>query len=379
MGSTKDEQGRIKSPLYDYYVESGVELTDFAGWALPIQFTGIQEEHQAVRERVGLFEASHMGEVLITGENVIDWLNGIITNDATKCAVNQAQYTAVVNEKGQTLDDLIFYRLAEDAVLVTPNGSNNEKIQAWFHDHNKDNTVEITDRTYDYGLIAVQGPNSEELLAKLTDADLPPIKSYHFEDNHTVAGVDGVLVSRTGYTGEDGFELYIPWDETTKVWKALLSTGEEYGITECGLGARDTLRLEGGMALYGNDLSEDINPLEGGIAFAVNFDKEDFIGKEALAESKADPERYMSRGFELLGKGIARGGAEIYETEDSEEPIGVVTSGTKAPTIGISLGYAMVKKPYAKFDNEVYVAIRKKRVPAKITRKNWLTEHKGGN
>lgn len=370
MEPLRNEQGLMQTPMYDHYIESGYSVTDFGGWALPIQFSKIQTEHDNVRERVGIFDASHMGEVYVKGDNVMEWLNGLITNNALECDVHQAQYTAVIKEDGGTLDDLIYYRAAEDEIMITPNASNREKIVKWIEDHNN-GEVTIDDRSLEYGLIAVQGPKSEELLQSMTDTDLASIESYHYVPNQVVDGVEGVHISRTGYTGEIGFELYIPWEDAPKLWKRLLEVGEEYGICECGLGARDTLRLEAGMALYGNDLSEEINPIEGGIAFAVKMDT-DFIGKEALEATKNDPERLMSRGFELQGKGIARHGAKVYETEDATEPIGEVTSGTKSPTFGIALGFMLVKKPYAKFGNTVYVEVRNKRIPATITKKDWL-------
>lgn len=370
-----DENGLRKTPLYDYYVEKGVKLVDFGGWALPIQFSSIQEEHEAVRNSVGLFDASHMGEVRVTGDDVIGFLDTVLSNDLTKVADGQAIYNAVTNEEGYTLDDLIIYKNSDQDVMVTPNSSNYEKIFNWLQKHN-DGSVEIVDETAEWGLIAIQGPDAEEVLAKVTDADLPSIKGYHFSADETVAGVEGVVVSRTGYTGEDGFELYIPWNETRSIWEKLLEVGADKNITECALGSRDTLRLEGGMALYGNDLSEEINPLEGGIAFAVKTgDKKevDYPGKAALEAYKELPasERRVSKGFELEGKGIARQGYEVYST-DGETKIGEVTSGTKSPTFGKAIGYVMINKEYADNNDEVLIQIRKNQVPAKLVAKNWL-------
>lgn len=372
MGRVKDEEGRLKSPLFDYYQEEAIKLVDFAGWALPIQYSKIQDEHHSVRNNVGLFEVSHMGEIFIRGEKVIEWFNYLITNDANKCQVNQAQYTAVVNEAGQTLDDLIYYRLSDDEIMVTPNAGNYEKILAWLNDHNQDGQVEIDDQTFNIGLIAVQGPDAEKVLAKLTDTDLSQIKNYHFLAKQEVAKVENVLISRTGYTGEDGFELYIPWDDTLTIWQALLEAGEEFQIARAGLGSRDTLRLEAGMALYGNDITEEINPLEAALSFAVDFNKKDFIGKDALQNYKESDKQRVSRAFELVGKGIARQGYLVFETEESEQPIGEITSGTKSPSLGISLGLVLLDKAYAKLGNSIFIEIRNKRVEAKITKKNWL-------
>lgn len=366
------EQELKQTPLYDYYIDKGLKLTDFGGWALPIQFTKIQEEHDAVRQAVGIFEVSHMGEILITGPTVLEWFNQIITNDTLKNKLNGAQYTAIVNEDGYTLDDLIYYYIDHNQLFVTPNAGNKDKVLAWLNNHNTDGVVEIIDQSNEYGLIAVQGPQSDAVLKEITDGAATELGYYQILQNQTVAGVGSVHISKTGYTGELGYELYIPWNQTTTVWKTLLEVGERYGLKECGLGARDTLRLEAGMALYGNDLSEEITPIEGGISFAVDFNKENFIGKEALEKVKNDPKRFMSRGFELLGKGIARQGYKIYETEDSTEIIGEVTSGTKSPTLKKALGFVQIRKPYAKLNNNFFIEIRNKRIPAIITKKDWL-------
>ena len=361
-----------KSPLYDYYVEKGLKLIDFGGWALPVQYTSQIDEHNAVRNSVGIFETSHMGEIFVTGKDAQSFLNGLVTNDMRDCAVNQAHYTPFIKEDGGTLDDLIIFRTGEEAYMVTPNGANKEKIFNWIKDHHDGEDVTIEDRSDEFGLIPVQGPNAQKVLAKITDADLDSIKSYHFLTKQTVAGVDNVIIGRNGYTGEDGFELYCPWDDTLTIWKALLEAGEEYDIAECGLGSRDTLRLEGGMCLYGQDLSEDINPIEGGVGFAVKTDKKDvdYIGKDKMIEERNGGQTRVSRGFEITGKGIARTGYEVFNKDD--EKIGVVTSGTKSPTFGKAIGFIMIEKGSAKFGDEVYIQIRKKKSPAIVCKKDWL-------
>lgn len=368
-----DEKGLKKSPLYDYYVEKKLKLTDFGGWALPIQITKLAEEHAAVRERVGLFDCAHMGEIQITGEKALDFVNEIITNDATKLEDNQAMYTAITNENGGTLDDVIFYRQAEDSFLFTPNAANTGKILNWFKQHNQDDRVTIEDRSDEIGLIAIQGPKAEAVLQKLTDTDLSDIKSYHYLPRQTVVGVDQVAISRTGYTGEAGFELYVPFDQQLFIWKALLEAGAEFDIQECGLGARDTLRLEAGLPLYGNDMSEDINPYEGGIAFTIKIGDQkeaEYPGKNALTAHKAKKEKRISRGFELKDRGIARAGM-VVETADGTE-IGTVTSGTMSPTFNKAIGFMLIDQAHAKLGDEVFVEVRKKRVPAKIVKKDWL-------
>lgn len=368
-----DEQGLKKTPLYDYYLENNLKLTDFGGWALPIQFTKIAEEHEAVRERVGLFDVAHMGEIRVTGEYALDFVNSIITNDASKLEDHQAMYTAITNEDGGTLDDVIFYKHADDSFTFTPNAANTEKILQWFKQHNQENQVTIEDQTNEIGLIAIQGPKAEAVLEKVTDANLAELKSYHYLSDQTVADVHSVAISRTGYTGEEGFELYVPFGRQLEIWQALLKAGEEFGLQECGLGARDTLRLEAGLPLYGNDLSEEINPIEGGIGFTVKTDDKkeaDYPGKEALETYKSQDQKRQSRGFELKGRGIARPGMSV-KLEDGTE-IGQVTSGTMSPTFKKAIGFALINKQYAKLGNEVFIEIRNKLVPAELVKKDWL-------
>lgn len=369
----QEEKGLKKTPLYDYYLEKKLKLTDFGGWALPIQFTKLADEHQAVRERVGLFDCAHMGEVRIKGDQAEAFINRIITNDATKVATHQAMYTAITNEEGGTLDDVIFYKRAEDEFIFTPNASNTDKIVDWFISHNMDDAVTIENISDEYGLIAIQGPKAEAVLEKLTEADLTGIKNYHYLPDQTVAGIANVHISRTGYTGEEGFELYMPWAEERALWEALLEAGAEFDIMECGLGARDTLRLEAGLGLYGNDLSEDINPIEGGIGFAVKTgDKKDvdYPGKAALEAYRTQEDKRQSRGFELSGRGIARNGMAV-KLEDGTD-IGVVTSGTMSPTFKQAIGFVLMDSKHAKIGNDIFIEIRNKLVPAKIVKKDWL-------
>lgn len=371
-----DENGLKKTPMYDYYVEKGLRITDFGGWGLPIQFTKIQDEHQAVREAVGIFDASHMGEVRVKSakENAFDWFNTIITNDTRKITNDgKAQYTAITKEDGGILDDLIYYRVNEDELVATPNGSNREKIVDWLKKHNNNGQVEVIDETYDWGLIAVQGPKSEELMKRLTDTDLEAIEYYSYKPNQTVAGFDNVQISRTGYTGEEGFELYIPAEHTVDIWKKLVEEGQDLGIAECALGARDTLRLEAGLPLYGNDFDESVNPIAGGIAFCVPKAKDvDYIGSDAIKEYRAgDHVKETSRGFVIDGKKIARHGMEVKNTDG--EVVGVVTSATKSPTLGFPLGFIRIDRSY-KAGDKVIIDIRGKAVEAELTKKDWLSQ-----
>ncbi len=362
-----------QTPMYGYYQANKLKLTDFGGWALPIQFTKIIEEHQAVRHSVGIFDVAHMGELRITGKDTLPFVQSIITNDASKLGNHRSMYTAITNAEGGTLDDVIFYKFSNEEILFTPNASNTEKIYNWFVEHQMNFEVTIEDVSKNYGLIAIQGPKAMKVLSELTQADLSNLKSFSFLPNETVADIDNVMISRTGYTGEDGFEFYLPFDAQEKLWQELLRAGEEYGIKECGLGARDTLRLEAGLALYGNDLSETINPLEGGIGFTVKTGDQksaDYPGKEALETYKQQDKKRISRGFTLTGKGIARPGMKVF-LEDGTE-IGEVTSGTKSPTLGESIGFMLVDQQATKLGQEVLVEIRNKKVTAVLEKKDWL-------
>ena len=368
-----DENGLKKTPMYEYYLENNIKISDFHGWALPIQFTKLAEEHEAVRDRVGIFDVAHMGEIRITGEHAVEFVNSLITNDATNTKDNQAMYTAITNEEGGTLDDVIFYKHSDEHIIFTPNASNTDKIFDWFTKYNQDNKVKIENASDEIGIIALQGPKAEATLQKLTQADLPEIKPFQFIPEAIVADVQPVVISRTGYTGEDGFELYVPFNQQPEIWKQLLKAGEEFGMKECGLGARDTLRLEAGLALYGNELTEEINPFEGGIGFAVKLgDKKavDYPGKKALEEYRKQDKQKISRAFELTGKGIAREGM-LVKTKDGTE-IGYVTSGTHSPTFKKAIGYALIDKAYGKFGAEFFIEVRKRLVPAKQVKKDWL-------
>ncbi|MER2063213.1 MAG: glycine cleavage system aminomethyltransferase GcvT [Alkalibacterium sp.] len=365
-----NETELLRTPLYPYYQENNLKVVDFGSWALPVQFTKLKEEHEAVRERVGIFDVSHMGEIKVSGENATKWLNKVITNDVSKITTGQAVSTMVTNEQGGILDDIIIFKLSESDYLLTPNASNTEKIWDWLNEHKEDGVI-LDDLSKDMGLIAIQGPNAQDVVAKIFGEDMRDIENYHFKQNISVDGLDDVLLSRTGYTGEDGFECYVKWDQTERLWKKFLEAGEAYQIKECGLGARDTLRLEAGMPLYGQDLSEEVTPLEAGLRFAVKWDKpEPFIGQSALEEQKEAGTTYLSRGFEVLGRGIAREGYTVYNENDEE--IGEVTSGTQSPTLGKSIGFMRIKKAGIKLGDTVKIQIRKNKVDAKIIKKNFL-------
>lgn len=353
-----------QTPLFKYYKENNVKLMDFGGWALPVQFSSIIDEHKSVRICAGLFDVSHMGEILVKGKNSEVFLDYILTNDVSKITVGQAQYNALVNEKGGTIDDLIIFKLDEKEYLVTPNASNSDKVFQWMGKHLTEDVV-LENRSEDIGLLALQGPHAEKILQKLTNVDLNKLKPFHFIQHVELKGLAPVLISRTGYTGEDGFELYLKAEETEKLWYLLLEVGLDEGLQPCGLGARDTLRLEASLSLYGNELSDEISPLQGGIGFAVKIKKEaDFIGKTALTAQLEKGVDKRIKGLELVGKGIARYGYKVFDEAGLE--IGLITSGTKGPTVGKSIALALLTANKSEVGTKVKIEIRNKLVDALV-------------
>jgi aminomethyltransferase len=322
-----------RTPLYDEHKALGARLVDFAGWEMPVQYSGIKAEHQAVRNRAGLFDVSHMGEVFFRGQDAEAAVQRLVTRDASRLDEGQAGYSAVCYEDGGTVDDVIVYRRPDD-FLVVVNAANREKDLEHFRHNIEDLDVEISDETEDWALLALQGPEASDHLQNLTETDLSALKPFRFVDGE-VAGVK-TIISRTGYTGEDGFELYLAADDAPRVWREIL----EAGATPAGLGARDTLRLEAGMCLYGNELDPETTPLEAGIGFAVHLDKEqEFIGQDALRKEKEEGLRKKLVGFEVEGRGIAR---HDHPVKVDDETVGRVTSGTLSPTLNKAIGLALV-------------------------------------
>ncbi|WP_338469629.1 glycine cleavage system aminomethyltransferase GcvT [Niallia sp. XMNu-256] len=363
--STETELKR--TPLFETYKKHGAKVIDFGGWELPVQFSSILEEHEAVRNAAGLFDVSHMGEFIIEGKDAENFINSIGTNDISTIHINQAQYTVLCYPDGGTIDDLIVYKLEDEKYLLVPNAANVDKDYDWINEHLKGD-VKFENISSQVGQLAIQGPKAESILQKLTDIDLTGIAFYQFAQNVTVAGIPDVLVSRTGYTGEDGFELYLAADKVAELWDKLLEAGSEDGLKPCGLGARDTLRLEAKLALYGQELSKDITPLEAGIGFAVKVNKEsDFIGKEALAKQKEEGVKRRIAGIEITGRGIPRNGYKVFSASGDEE-IGVITSGTQSPTLKKSIGLALLSVDHAKVGTEIKVEVRNKLVDAVVVK-----------
>lgn len=351
-----------RTPLYSAYKDHGAKTIDFGGWDLPVQFSGIKDEHEAVRTHAGLFDVSHMGEIEVTGPDSLDFLQKVMTNDISKLKDGGAQYTAMCYENGGTVDDLLVYKKSDNDYLLVVNAANIEKDFDWLQSH-ASGEVSIRNASEEIAQIAIQGPKAEEILQKLTETDLSEIKFFKFKENVDFNGVSAI-VSRTGYTGEDGFEIYCDEQYAPRLWAGLLEVGYEKGLKPAGLGARDTLRFEANLALYGQELTKDITPLEAGIGFAVKVDKEaDFIGKEALKTQKEEGLPRKLVGIEMIDKGIPR---TDYEVFIDDQKVGHVTTGTQSPTLKKNIGLALIKTEFTALDTEVEVEIRGKRKKAKV-------------
>ncbi|WP_146551340.1 glycine cleavage system aminomethyltransferase GcvT [Rummeliibacillus sp. SL167] len=348
------------TPLFDSYAKYGGKTIDFGGWDLPVQFSSIKGEHEAVRTKAGLFDVSHMGEIFVEGSESLAYLQKLVTNDVSKVAINQTQYTAMCYENGGVVDDLIIYRLDENRYLLVVNAANIEKDFEWMLSQLFED-VAITNHSHEFGQLALQGPLAEEVLQQLTTVDLHDIKPFRLKQHVVINGFD-TLVSRTGYTGEDGFEIYASNEATVALWDEILTTGEAKGVVPCGLGARDTLRFEACLPLYGQELSSSISPLEAGINFVVKLNKEDFNGKAALVAQKENGLPRKSIGIEMIDKGIPRHGYKIFK---ENEEIGEVTTGTQSPLTKRNIGLALIKSEFAVVGQELEIEIRNRRLRVK--------------
>ncbi|MFT9849379.1 glycine cleavage system aminomethyltransferase GcvT [Aneurinibacillus sp. REN35] len=350
-----------QTPLYPLYAEYGAKTIDFGGWDLPVQFSSIQKEHEAVRTKAGLFDVSHMGEIEVKGKDALAFIQKITTNDASKLTIGQAQYTIMCYPDGGTIDDLLVYKCGDNEYLLVVNASNIDKDYEWMKKH-AEGEMTLRNISDEIALLALQGPLAETVAQKLTDTDVSAIRFFHFEQNVNFSGVAG-LVSRTGYTGEDGFEIYIKAEDAPVLWKKILEAGGE-DVLPCGLGARDTLRFEARLPLYGQELSKDISPLEAGLGFAVKVDKPvPFIGQEALKAQKENGIPRKLVGLEMIERGIPRTHYAVYA---GDEQVGEVTTGTQSPTLKKSVGLALVKREHSEPGTELDVEIRGKRVKAKV-------------
>lgn len=351
-----------RTPLFPVYAEWGARLVDFGGWELPVQFSGIQTEHDAVRTDAGLFDVSHMGEFLVRGSGALDFLQKLTTNDASRLVPGQAQYTLMCYPDGGVVDDLLVYRLGDDEYMTVVNASNIGKDWEWMKRH-ETGDVELEDISEKTALLALQGPKSAGILASLTDAPVESLKPFHFVRKAMVAGVEALL-SRTGYTGEDGFELYAAAEDAITLWKALLDAGRPEGLVPVGLGARDTLRFEAKLPLYGQELGPDITPLEAGLGIFVKLGKGDFNGREALQSQKDSGVPRKLAGIEMIDRGIPRSHYPIYS--EAGIKIGEVTTGTQSPTLKRNVGLALLDSSFVQTGTEVYVEIRGKKLKARV-------------
>jgi aminomethyltransferase len=341
-----------ETPLYDCHLEATARMVEFAGWRLPVQYSGVIEEHRAVRAAAGLFDVSHMGEVRVAGPGAEAALQHLTPNNVARLRPGRAHYSALLTERGTYIDDLLVYKLADEEFLLVVNAANAERDIEWVRTHAGVGT-EVSDVSDSYALLALQGPRAAEILRQLTDEDLGALKYYRFAE----AEVDGreMIVSRTGYTGEDGFELYTAPDDAAGLWRRLLEVGAPLGLVPAGLGARDTLRLEAAMALYGHELDDSTTPLEAALEWTVKWKKGDFIGRDALlAQREAGPGRRLA-GFEVSGRGIARQGSAVLV---GGAKVGVVTSGTWSPTFEKALGMAYLGAEYAAPGCEIELEVR---------------------
>jgi aminomethyltransferase len=353
-----------RTPLYAKHAALGARLVPFAGWEMPIQYKGITVEHQAVREKAGLFDVSHMGELELRGEQALSLVNSLITNDIARAADGQATYTCCCNARGTILDDLIVYRRAHNDVLVVCNASNRAKISAHFHAAAR-GVCDFKDISDETALLALQGPKALSILAKAgASLDLSTLKTFRFAHG-TVAGI-ACTIARTGYTGEDGVELFCAWNEAPALWDTLLEAGAGEGIEPIGLGARDTLRLDARLSLYGNDIDETTNPLEAGLGWVVKLDKPHFVGKEALVAIKEQGLKRTLVGFEMTGRGIARHGYPLLDAAGVE--CGVCTSGGPSPTLGKSIGLGYFPLAQSAIGTELLVDCRGKKITAQIVK-----------
>jgi aminomethyltransferase len=345
--------------LSEIHEELGGKMVEFAGYYMPVQYEGVKTEHHTVRNEVGVFDVSHMGEVFVSGDKAIEFLQYITSNDVSKLTPGKIQYTCLPNADGGIVDDFLLYMIAENNYLLVVNASNMEKDLAWINQHNTFGCT-INNQSDNYSLLAVQGPKSIELLQQLTDVNLTDIKYYNFKIGN-IAGIEDVILSRTGYTGEIGFELYVKNESTKQLWDAFFTTSIE--IKPIGLAARDTLRLEKGFCLYGNDINDTTSPIEAGLGWITKFTKE-FINHEQLKVQKEGGATRKLVGLELNDKGIARKDYPVVDTDGNE--IGVVTSGTMSPTLNKAIAMAYIPKELSKVGSEVYIKVRKKQLKAEV-------------
>ncbi len=358
-----------KTPLYEEHIKLGGKVVDYAGWYLPIQYEGLVAEHEAVRNAAGLFDVSHMGEIVIKGAQATAFLDYLLTNDISKMVNNQIVYTFMTYEDGGVVDDLLVYKYTDDHYLLVVNAANTDKDHKWILDHQKGFDVTVDNISDSVGEVALQGPLAQKILQKLTDKNLDEVTFFTLAENVNINGTS-CMISRTGYTGEDGFEIYTDNEGIVKVWRDLLEAGKDEGIKPTGLGCRDTLRFEASLPLYGHEISTEISPLEGGFKYFVKLDKEaDFIGKEALNKQWTEGLKRVLVGFEMIDRGIPREGYDIFKDGNK---IGHVTTGYLSPTLKKNIGNALISPEFKELGTEIDIMIRNKPAKAKVISKKFL-------
>ncbi|MGE5577951.1 MAG: glycine cleavage system aminomethyltransferase GcvT [Syntrophothermus sp.] len=365
--------GLKRTPLYEVHVAAGAKMVEFGGWEMPVQYTGILEEHRAVRRAAGLFDLCHMGEFRVTGPQALDFIQMMTTNDAGALEVGQVQYSMFCKPDGGIVDDILVYR-EKDGFFLVVNASNTAKDFRWLEEHLAKSSmakgVKLANLSDEFALIAIQGPRAAEILQKLTPSDLSATGYYHFVEGKVHNSP--ALIARTGYTGEDGFEIFIAPAQAAALWNRLMEAGKPFGMLPIGLGARDTLRLEMKYTLYGNDIGEDTTPLEAGIGWAVKFDKGDFIGREALVKQKAEGIKRKLVGFKMTERGIPRG---HYPILAGGRTVGHVTSGSMSPSLDENIGLGYVETQYAPVGTRIAVEIRGKTTGAQVVKTPFVEPH----
>jgi len=346
-------------------------MVDFGGWEMPVQYAGLVAEHEAVRKRAGLFDVSHMGQLEITGPDALDLVEKVTSNRAASLKDGQAQYSGLLNERGGFIDDLLVHRLSDERYFLCVNASNQDQDYAWIVEHNEFD-AEVANLGENYALLAVQGPRARRIVQSLTNEDLEAIRYYWFAEC-TFAGAPTIL-ARTGYTGEDGFEAYVPAEDAVEVWNKILEAGKEHEIEPCGLGARNTLRLEAAMSLHGHEIDENVTPWEAGLGRFVKLEKGDFIGRDALVRQKEEGVERKITGFEMRGRGIGRDGYPVFA---GDQAIGQVTSGGPAPSLGKNIGLAMLAAENSGPGSAIEIEIRGRRIEAETVQTPFYTRSKG--
>ncbi|PIE54873.1 MAG: glycine cleavage system protein T [Dethiosulfovibrio peptidovorans] len=361
----------MHTPMYEEHVALGGTIVDFGGWDLPVQYpAGIKEEHQTVRTKAGLFDVSHMGEFWVTGPDALKFVQNLVTNDVSTMVDGQVQYNLMCYPDGGVVDDLLVYRASEDRILLVVNASNVDKDFAWVKDHVVGD-VQLENASMKTAEVAFQGPLAETILQRLTDTDLSSIPFFFFKENVTVAGVPA-LVSRTGYTGEDGFEVYVDWDKGPVVWRAILEAGKDDGVLPIGLGARDSLRFEAGLPLYGHEIDKDITPLEAGLGFFVKLDVDDFIGAEPLRAMKAQGLPRVTLALKMVDKGVPRHGYSVFS---NGEEVGRVTTGGYSPTLEENIATVLIKQGVAQVGGHLDIMVRGKAKKAVVVKKPYYKKN----